>query len=100
LCTDESKKKISPDDEGPIKEVDIAKVKKTAAPLPGGFEWCTIDLTSEAEASIYTFIFMANDIRSRKFMSSWQITTSKILKPSSDSTIRKPFSTGNYSAQT
>ncbi len=47
--TDEGKKEIPAEEEGPISDVDISDLKKSPPPLPSGFEWCTVDLTDETE---------------------------------------------------
>lgn len=38
-----------PEQEGPIKQVDIARVPKDPSPMVEGFEWVTMDLDNEAE---------------------------------------------------
>lgn len=35
--------------DGPIKEIQPDQIAQTAAPLPTGFEWCELELTSEEE---------------------------------------------------
>lgn len=35
--------------DGPIKEIEPDKIPKQAAPLPTGFEWCELELTSDEE---------------------------------------------------
>jgi len=41
--------KTAVEEEGPIKEVDISKVRQEPDQLRGEFEWCTMDLTNDAE---------------------------------------------------
>jgi hypothetical protein len=50
--SDESKKAIPAEEEGPIANVDPDKVKQTPPPLPAGYEWSTVDLTNEGEVGV------------------------------------------------
>jgi hypothetical protein len=59
IFKDEIKKQIPRKQEGPIKEVDISRVPKESPPLPGGYEWVTVDLTNDSEVCVGLFPVLA-----------------------------------------
>ena len=87
--TEEAKTKIEPDQEGPIK--NVADVRKTPLHLPTGFEWCTLDLSSEEEAShraVHGIVLIV--YRSKRSFPCWNGITSRMMARISVSGTQKP----------
>jgi hypothetical protein len=53
IFTEEAKNKNIQD--GPIKEIDIARVSKEPPPMYDGFEWVTLNLEDEGEVCLLLY---------------------------------------------